>query len=263
MRPRRIAMTGPAAAALHGLDGYRDLNWPATWCAPPGGVQAPSVLRTRSWEAPVLVDDVAVAPIRLVLRHLGWFEHCQPDDGLGVADRVELALEHALRSEAVELSELRVRGACGPGDAVLRQVIERRGNEPPTESYAETRAVQVLRGFGWTPWRQLRVMDGARIAYRVDLVIPFGGRRRPPKAVLPHDGLLVEIDGRSVHEPQFERDHDRQTLYDALGFSWVSFTPRQIEQRPAEVKAAINARLRRNNAVRRPKLRGSAKNPGG
>ena len=36
------------------------------------------------------------------------------------------------------------------------------------------------------------------------------------------DGLIVEIDSEEFHAKAFERDHSRQSTYDALGYHWVT-----------------------------------------
>ena len=124
--------------------------------------------------------------------------------------------------------------------------MSRRHGEPPTESFDETRAMQVLREMGFAPmWRQMTIIDAGQILHRVDFVLPVRTRKRPP-VLLPHHGLLVEVDGRAAHtaEGAFERDSRRETNYDALGYAWVAFTPREIERTPAAVAAAVQARLR-------------------
>jgi very-short-patch-repair endonuclease len=237
MRSRRLALTGPSAAALYELDGFRDLTWPDLWCAPYTGDPGDRIVRTRAWIEPTLLGDVPVCPIETVIRHL----NAVPSDLLGVADglapqdRVELAAEHALR-QGVKLRA--AAGGAMTGDEMLRKVLARRGSEPPTESYAETRAVQVFRTFGLRPWRQIPILENGRIVFRADFMLPFIQSQRPD-VIRTSLGLLIEIDGREFHEPQFERDHRRGSTYDTLGFNWVSFTPTQIETQPKAVQKAI------------------------
>jgi hypothetical protein len=241
-RPLSVALTGPCAAALLGLDGFEGIEWPTLWCAPPTAGARHGVVRTRQWREPVLIGDVLVAPPQLMVRHLGLLDdHCyRPSDGITKRDRIELAVEHLLRGGQIELSDLCASGAKGMAE--LLEVRRLRGHEPPTESYAETRAVQLFRVADWVPWRQVRVFAGGRIMQRVDFVLP--SRRGPrPEVLLPHHGLLVEIDGRGPHEREFERDHRRQTNYDALGFRWTSFSATQIEREPLKVLEAIRALL--------------------
>jgi very-short-patch-repair endonuclease len=67
--------------------------------------------------------------------------------------------------------------------------------------------------------------------------------------VLPTHGVLVEIDSREFHERQFEKDHERGSLFDRLGYHWISLTPNQIEFRPNEALQAIEGALRRCHQV--------------
>lgn len=244
MRTRKIALTGPAAAFWYGLDGYRTHEWKPTWCVPASAEGGSDIIRTRWWAEPVMLAEAPapLAPLPIVLRHLGLFGD-GPADGLTVAERVELALEHTLRLGAVELSELRCGGGSSVGDKILRSVLRARGDEPPTESYAETRAVQVLRGLGWPTWRQAHICGERRLLHRANLVVPTVPRSLRPARFQPCHGLLVEIDGREVHAELFERDHDRQCAYDALGFNWVSFTPRQIETDRHLVSRVLTTRM--------------------
>lgn len=245
MRRCRIALTGPSAAAAYELDGFRDQPWPESWCVPVGSKALPSdrLVRTRHWQVPQLFDDIPICPLELVVRHLFAFpsDLAARKDGIAARDRVELAVEHALRLGT------RVSAGSGGamhGDVLLRSILRERGSVAPTESYAETRAVQVFRQWGIEPWRQIPIVENGRIRFRADFMLPFSGQQRPPLVRASH-GLLIEIDGREFHEPQFERDHDRGTTFDALGYHWVSFTPTQIETQPAKVRRAIEGALRR------------------
>lgn len=248
--PATLALSGPAGAARYGLDGFAGLEWPPSWCAPLSGRRGPRIIRTRRWQEPLVVAGELVAPPHLVLRHLG----AHPRDLIGrgdritPADRVELALEHCLRLGLVTIDQLSSGGGSQPGDLLLQQVIARREDDVPTESYAETRAVQRFRTFGLRCWRQMPIWDRGRIHHRVDLVIPRATTVRmpfKPDVLKPHHGLLVEIDGREFHEHRFEEDHQRQSTYDALGLRWVSFTPNQIERHQAKVRRAIEGAMRR------------------
>ncbi len=165
MPSRQRALTGPPAAAVFDLDGFRGQTWPDLWCVPIGGVSSYRTVRIRDWRSPTLLGDVPVAPIETVLRHLNLI----PDDlighpdGVAPIDRVELAVEHAARTGV----GLRPRqGARTPGDAMLNTVlVRRRADVAPTESYAETRAVQLLRSWDITPWRQIAVARHGRVMF--------------------------------------------------------------------------------------------------
>jgi hypothetical protein len=250
MRQRKIALTGPAAAAMYGLDGFREQTWPLLWCAPNGSDTDIRVITMRDWPEPVLVQNAQIAPMETVLRHL----NAKPkdllgrQDGLRPLDRVELAVEHAFR---LGVEPAAARGGRQSGDALLRQVLRQRGDQPPTESYAETRAAQLLRGHACEPWRQIWIGPEGRGGLRADFMIPF--RRGPrPATVLPSHGLLVELDSREFHEGQFERDHDRGGTLNALGYHWISITPTQVETHPHDVLRSIDGALRRGRAARSP-----------
>jgi hypothetical protein len=243
MRQRRIALTGPPAAALYGLDGFRDLTWPDLWCTPKGARQGPRLVQTADWHAPEQLGDVPVCPLPVVLRHL----NAEPDDLIELPDRIsprdrlELAVEHALRDGTPVVA----RFGSAPGDRLLREVLQLRGDEPPTESYAETRALQLLRSLGITPWRQIPILQNGRFAYRADFMIPFQPRRRRPQVFGPHDGMLVEIDSREHHAENFERDIQRNETYRRLGFECAAFTPNQIEHKPSFIRQSLRSRIQR------------------
>lgn len=242
-------LTGPIAARALGLDGFRDLDWPLSVCQPNAKTSQSGVTRARNWRPTVMVEGVDIAHPALVLRHLGHhidvLERAAALDGIRPVDRVEFAVEHALRNGLVTPADLRVRGSRSLGDRLIHQVLDLRADEPPTESYAETLGLQRLRSFGYSPWRQVYVVSSnGKLLHRVDFVIPFRRVQRP-QLFLPSHGLIVEVDGRSVHERSFKQDHQRQTTYDKLGFHWVTFSANQIEHRPNDVEAAIQAALRR------------------
>jgi hypothetical protein len=225
---RQLALTGPAAAALWKLDGYRDQSWAPLWCAPANGRPGPDIIRTRLWTPPVDIDGTLVAPVATVLRHLAWpsatvapgtvTPGTVTPGTLDQLDLAELALEHALRERYITLDKLVARGGNHPGDQLLRKVMDRRpAGEPPTESYAETRAVQRFRSIDQEPWRQVPIING-RSKHRADFLLAYlFSRTRPrrtpmprPKLTTPSMGVLVEIDSREFHESRFEEDHARE-----------------------------------------------------
>jgi hypothetical protein len=232
---RSAALTGPAAAALLGLDGFRDVGWTPLWCAPATVRKQPGLIRTRCWNEPIMLGDVRVAHVSLVLRHLG--------EVVCDVDRIEFAVEYALREGLVSVNDLRQSHGRSTGDELLRRVMFQRGSEPPAESYAEVRAIQLLRSWGMQCWRQLVIYEHGRIKHRVDLVIPFDQQAQRPERLRPSDGLLVEIDSLEFHVGKFEEDHRRQTTYDLLGFRWTTVTPNQLRDSPQRVRRAIERRL--------------------
>ena len=255
---RHLALTGAAAAARLGLDGFRGLLFPPLWSAPISSRPDASVLRTRLWEPPEEVNGVLVAPVRIILRDLAtglaplprW-----PGDRVPLsADLlVELAMEHALRDGLVTLSELAFSGARTGSAAVLAEVLARRPpGEPATDSYAETRGVQVLRRLGFpVVWRQVPILDGNIHVNTVDIVVPAPGRIRRPVIMRPELGKLVEVDSVEHHSTREGFDHDarRNTNYAALGYPYVLLTPNQIEHEPQRVLRAIEGA----RSARRPR----------
>ena len=242
-------LTGAHAAALLGLDGFRGRDWPTQWCAPHAASPETGVIRTRRWGEPLLVGDVSIATPFLVLAHLGLAHEAlvlaQHDDAIEPRDRIELAVEHALRDRLVTLRDFRFTGVRGPGENLLREVISMRGDEPPTESYAETEYLQFLRALGYDVWRQMVVVgNSGQFLYRVDFVIAL--RRMPRSKILrPSLGLITELDSEEYHEGAFQRDHIRNSTFDALGYHWISVTPTQVTRRPAATKRAIQGALLR------------------
>ena len=83
---RQLGLTGPGAAALYGLDGFRDRTWPDLWCAPITGKSGDRIVRTRDWSPPDRLGDVAVCSIQMVLRHLNAAPHDLRDVGDGYAE---------------------------------------------------------------------------------------------------------------------------------------------------------------------------------
>ena len=248
MRNRRLALTGPSAAALHQLDGFRDFIWPDLWCAPISSRPGDRIIRTRDWPATTRMGDVEVCPLTTVLRHLNAVpsDLCRPNDRIAPIDRVELAVEHAIRTGV----DIRTRmGARTPGDAMLHQVLRRRGNEPATESYAETRGVQLFRQWGITPWRQIPVLVNGRIRFRADFMLPLDSRRKRPQVFRVTDGLIVEIDSKEHHEENFLHDKMRGSTYDELAFNWIILTPNQIEHESKLVYRALRGAFRRAGRV--------------
>jgi hypothetical protein len=248
--PYEIALTGPLAARALDIDGFRDGEWPVMSCMPHAARPRPGVIRVRRCHVQE-VGGVLMAKPWLVLRHLAddveLLRQAQRRDGVRPDDRVELAMECMLHRELVTLEELHFRGGSFEGDRAMRRVLARRPNEPPTESYMETRFWQFLYRNGFDAWRQVPIVNRfGRIEYRVDFVIHFvrRARRRPrPLFLTPADGVLAEVDSREFHQDAFERDHERQSTYDALGFRSMMITPNQLEHRPAMVLAAINGAL--------------------
>jgi very-short-patch-repair endonuclease len=143
---------------------------------------------------------------------------------------------------------------------MLHEVLRRRGNVVPTESYAETRAVQLLRTWDVVPWRQIPILRQGRIEFRADFMIPFKWQRRP-ETIRSSMGLLVEVDSREFHEGQFERDQHRGAVYNELGYHWITVTPNQIEHEPALVRRSLAGALNRAGSDLLPSIDSRVKTP--
>jgi very-short-patch-repair endonuclease len=239
-------LTGPAAAAVYGWDGYRDLDWPLLWCVQHSQSRpVKGVIRTRLPIQPRLIGNQLVAHPRIVLRHLNALSNDSAywrPDGIKRTDRIELGLEHALRDKVVTLAELKGAGGTQNGAHYLRQLLLWRGDEPATESFGETRLLPILRETGRPVWRQVRIFESGRIKYRCDFVLGYLDRPRPT-VVLPHHGLLVESDSLKYHN--LIDDHQRQLTYNLLGYNWMSVMATQVEDSPRLVLASILAALER------------------
>jgi hypothetical protein len=242
----RICVIGGALGAFHlGLDGFRSdsrgrpLEWPPSWCAPRSARAHHDVFRARGWLEPLPTAHGLVAHPLVILRQLSTdveqLKHQR--DNITSHERLELAIEHLLRMKMISLPQL--HAITGPGSRPIRHIMNLRGTEPPTESYAETRAVQLCRRLGYSTVRQLVVQVDNRDDYRIDLEIPFQKFLKRPHLFLNGFGLGIEVDSAEFHQHQFERDHQRQSDYNALKLDWISLTPRQIEHQQGLVRGSI------------------------
>jgi hypothetical protein len=198
------------------------------------------------------VGEHLVAHPALVIRSLFLQLDQLGDDRISAIERIELAIECALRRELVTLEQL--RALCGRGwpSSALAELLDQRGGEPPTESFAETRAVQLLRRHGYIVYRQLPVLIDGRKDYRIDLVIAFELTEQRPRYFSAEVGVGIEVDSQQWHEGKFERDRQRQCDYDTLGLHWVSITARMIERQQPLMLAAIDGAFRRSGRRSRP-----------
>lgn len=226
------------AAGLWGLDGFEpptpiEVNVGRTGSHRSAGTHAVGGL-----EPPVTISGIAVSGLGQTLVELGAGlrgRRASTNDAAPVRpdELVELALESALRSGAVKEAELLDLLACHPmrrGARLLDEVLARRPyGAPPTESYLETRGIQVLRNGGVpTPRRQVELFDRyGRYVRRVDLLI---GER-----------VVVDFDGRAYHG--FERDHEVWGSLAALGYLVVPATHAQVTERPRAFLDAVRGAL--------------------
>jgi very-short-patch-repair endonuclease len=219
-----VAVSRESAAALWGLDSFdigsalvsvdairarsertknvhrptRDIEWTTTSAIP-----FPITTPTET--------IVALAGTRYLDKH--W---------LSADDRLELAIESALRHELVTCTELATAVDHAPrtlrGKVRLRSFL---ANRPeglvPTESYLETRLVQVtrVRGVENIP-RQIEMFDGRGRIGRVDF--------------LP-EGVVVECDGEKWHNnpESFKKDRERRSRLLAAGHPVIEATSDRVE----------------------------------
>ena len=152
-------------------------------------------------------------------------------------DQVELALETALRRGDTSVERLRaVLRSCGArreGASVLRAVLDRRPDgAAATESWLETRKVQVLRNAGYPdPERQVRIDDERGVLIgRVDLLL---GR------------IVIECDGREFHD-DFEADRARWAALHAAGYLVMPVSFRRLEFETTALLRSLDDLIRRS-----------------
>lgn len=257
-----LAAAGPgacigheAAALLWDLDGFDGFAFTAGAEAPsPITVLVPSDSARRGvgrrcvgfLEPPSVRCGLAVTSAAQTLLDLGHGLSSQrrrlagglPGALLDPVDRVELAVESALRRGLVDEAGVRALLARTPaqrgGRAVLAAVFDRRpAGAAPTGSHLETRGLQVLRAGGIPDGvRQASIVESGVVIACVDCLI--GGR------------VIVEFDGRDVHDrtrDDVARDRRRWTRLSALGYLVAVFTPDDVEARPATVVEQVGRLL--------------------
>lgn len=202
------AVSGPTAAALHRLDGF----------GPPHVIDVHTTrpLRSRSrlirvhvtpyWMEcdRVTAAGLAVTSISRTLIDLAGISH---------GERVEIALEDALRRRLTTASTIAMRLADLPsnqrGRTVLTRMLEQRGASPPADSGLEVKVARMLREWGYPPPIRQKVLDDdGRFVGRVDLVFP---NRR----------LVIEVDGFRHHDGRVVFDHDRARRNALVAMGWV------------------------------------------
>ncbi|MFN0026425.1 MAG: hypothetical protein ACKV2O_04450 [Acidimicrobiales bacterium] len=243
---RRLVQWGPgvvvarsSAAALWCLDGFEPPVPITVNTDPRSGLRHAGVRRVTPIEPFETIAGFPVTGIGQTLIELGAGLAARPgarnDPTKLTADElVELAVESALREALTTEADLldllaRVDGRRR-GAAVLQRVLERRPyGAPATESYLETRGVQVLRRAGVGPGcRQVEVRDRrGRYIKRVDLVLA--------------DRVIVEFDGNAFHDPEI--DHDLWTAFVAAGYQFVPAGFAKVTRHPSKLVAQIRDAL--------------------
>lgn len=227
---RDAALARTAAARVWKLDGFTvspkdplsslptSVNLPRA-----AGRRGPDFHRIDPLEMSAVEDGLRITGINQTLIELGAGLAATASPGghvLTAADEVELALECALHQKLTTVERLadllRDGGERRDGADVLRAVLARRPlGIAATESWLETRMVQILRNAGIvTVERQVWIYDrrGVRIG-RVDLKI---------------GGVIIECDGRAFH-PDFEEDRARWAALHAIGYLVLPVSFRMVE----------------------------------
>ncbi|MFN0025812.1 MAG: DUF559 domain-containing protein [Acidimicrobiales bacterium] len=191
------------------------------------------------WNPPVVLEGLGVTGVGQTLVELGAgleARRAARNDPRPVRpdELVELAVECALREGVIdEDGLLALLASCGwakPGAKMLETVLESRPfGAPPTESYLETRGVQVLRNGGVDRGQRQVPIHSRRGRHmkRVDLLL---GRR-----------VIVEFDGEEFHP--FEQDHDLWSALAAAGYTVLMFTYRQVTRSPRMVVQRVQDAL--------------------
>ena len=158
---------------------------------------------------------------------------------VGPEEKVDAALDHALRSGLVSLPKLRwfvqTSGGRGrAGTAALRRLLAARPQGyVPVESALERKVWNLIVRSGLPrPVRQHEVFDGKKLVARVDLAFP--------EAL-----VAVEADGYRWHSGRRAWSHDlsRRNRLTALGWRVLHVTDEDIRGRPGEVVEQVRRML--------------------
>lgn len=154
------------------------------------------------------------------------------------ADELERLLDEVLRRGALpdRLGE-RLRDPAArtrKGAGTLRELVEHRcGGDRVTESDLETGFLQLLRRFRVPrPVSQHEVRHSGRLVARVDFAYP-------------ELRVALELDGYRWHagRTRFDADRTRQNALEALGWTVLRFTWRDVHDHPEETVAVVWAVL--------------------
>ena len=232
----RAMLARESAATMWQLDGFSpgpeaiELNVASST----GGGRSPSARRALAYNPATSIDGFPVTGIDQTLCELG---SAPGRETTSPADQVEIAMECALHRQLTTFAALeeQVRDASGRhGISILRGVLSQRPpGIAPTESYLETRMVQLLRAQDLpAPQRQVELFDRSGLIGRVDLLVGH---------------LVIELDGRAHHDndPAFHRDRLRRARLEAAGYAVVEFTYRLVVDEAALVATIVRDTLAR------------------
>ncbi|MFQ5967357.1 MAG: DUF559 domain-containing protein [Acidimicrobiia bacterium] len=221
------AISHRTAAELHGIGRFRQ---PIEIITPrPRRYRTAHVIvHTSKKLGPIdieLHDQLPVTTVARTLIDLGAVVH---------PDRVEDALDVALRERLVALGELKrrltaLRKSGRGGTGVMADILERRDPASMPESRYERLFLRAIEMAGLPlPELQVEIRDGERFLGRVD-------------AAWPERRLAVEVDGHRFHATRKQRaaDATRENAIKLAGWRVLRFTTDQVWQEPAWVARTI------------------------
>ena len=129
------------------------------------------------------------------------------------------------------IQNLEGRGRRGP--SALRKLLDKRSIGPAAESPLETRLVRLLRSCGLPdPTRQVTVSDEDGVVGRIDFAYP-------------EHRIAIEVQSYKWHSSRraLDKDADRFTRLQNLGWIVILVTYEDLERRPAKVAARIRSAL--------------------
>ena len=234
--PGQVWVSGRAAARLWELDGFSaeviEVATTANLRAPSHEALIHHIPAMPTGDATV-VRGLPVTSVHRTLIDLGNDTH--PDD---VEIAYECARRRRLTNDGWLLRRIEQMGTQGrPGPAVLKAIIERHSGAAPTGSSLEVRFLHLNRRFRLPePERQrvVRHKDGSTA--RVDFIYPG-------------TVVVVEVDGRSIHERkrQWEQDLRRRNRLTAKGFRVLHVTFERMRSDPDGIAEEVNAALGRGS----------------
>lgn len=173
------------------------------------------------------IDGVPVTKIERTLVHLA---------AVVDADRLEDALDSALRRRLTTVAKLRLRVAAEngcKGVATLRALLNERDDKGrPSASRFETRLNRLLLRSGLPALREFTIWNGGEFVARVDFSLPEGK-------------VIIEADGFRWHSGRraWQRDRDRRNQLTAMGWRVIQATWDDLTRHPDRLIEKIRALL--------------------
>jgi very-short-patch-repair endonuclease len=226
----QAVISGPSAAALHGLRGFRP--GPIQVVVPRGANHRSglAVVRERSDFQATAVDGIPVLTVCDTLFSVAASAH---------ASRVALAMDDALGDRVITVGDLQLRyeqlrGGRRPGMATMRRLIGLRSHQGflPPASVLERMLYGVLDRAGMPAY-----IRQARVPWSPDQVVD---------AMLRDARLIIEADGRRWHTrmADFERDRRRDRVAAEHGYRTMRYTYADLGHDQDRVAAEVCAAAR-------------------